>query len=457
MISSKRLLGMSQKKALHIFKVHAKNVPFYRKFLQESNVQPEKIRTIDDFIKLVPVLDKDRLFISNLNNVDEILSGHGLRDCQAILPSSGFSGKFSFGINTKNDVRSQEKHVDMMLDHVFDVRHKRTLLINSLSMGIAIPTAKVTTISTGPRTDIVISAVKAFSSKFDQTIIVGDNCLLKNAIERGIEDGIKWHEHATHLILGGDSFPENFRSYMAHLMKVNIDREQKIIIGSSFGIAEIGLNILWETPNTVGIRRAASLDSKFRTALLGREEELCPMLFYYHPLKIHVEEVHDRLVFTNLDTGALTPIVRYASGDHGLIIPYERIVKVLKAVGLERYIPLFSIPIVAVKDRVQYINFEGRIIFPSIIKNALYSDFGLPGFTTGYFRVTESNGKLILEIQLKQGVTVSEEIKKRFEISIASYIRNVNIELKFYPYREFQYGMGLDYERKFVYMLQCNS
>lgn len=454
MISSKRLLGISQKKALHVFKMHAKNVPFYRKFLQESNVQPKKIRTTDDFIRLVPILDKDRLFISNLNNVDNILSGHGLKDCQAILPSSGFSGKFSFGINTKNDIRSQEEHVDMMLNYVFDVRHKRTLLINSLSMGIAIPTAKVTTINTGPRTDIVIFAVKAFSGKFDQTIIVGDNSLLKNILERGVENNIRWHEHATHLILGGDSFPENFRSYLAHIMKADIDREQKITIGSSFGIAEIGLNILWETPNTIGMRRAASLDSKFRAALLGREEELCPMLFHYHPLKLHVEEVHDRLLFTNLNTGALTPIVRYASGDHGLIIPYERIVKALKAVGLERYIPSFHIPIVAVKDRVQYIDFDGRLISPSTIKNALYSDFGLPGLTTGYFRTTKSGGKLILEIQLKQDVKISEEIKKRFEISIASYIRNVNIELKFYPYREFQYGMGLDYERKFVYMLQ---
>lgn len=457
MISSKRLLEMSQKKALHVFKVHAKNVSFYRKFLQESNVQPEKIRTTDDFIKLVPILDKDRLFISNLDNVDEILSGHGLRDCRAILPSSGFSGKFSFGMNTKKDIMSQEKHVDMMLNYVFDVRRKRTLLINSLSMGIAIPTAKVTTISTGPRADIVIFAVKAFSGKFDQTIIVGDNCLLKNIIERGVENGVRWNEYATHLILGGDSFPENFRSYLAHIMKVDIDREQRMIIGSSFGIAEIGLNILWETPSTMGIRRAAALDSKFRAALLGREEDLCPMLFQYHPLKIHVEEVRDRLVFTNLDAGALTPIVRYASGDHGLIIPYERAVKALKAVGLERYIPRFNIPIVAVKDRVQYINFDGRLISPNTIKNALYSDFGLPGLTTGYFRTTRSGEKLILEIQLKQDVTVSEEIKKRFEVSIASYIRNVNIELKFYPYKEFQYGMGLDYERKFVYMLQCYS
>ncbi|MFH0764073.1 MAG: hypothetical protein V1927_03640 [Candidatus Omnitrophota bacterium] len=445
---------------MYAFKLHAKNVPFYRKFLQESNVHPEKIKTVDDFIKLAPILDKDRLFTSNLQNIGEILSRNSLREAHAILPSSGFSGKFSFGINTKRDSRSQEKHMDMMLDYMFDIRHKRTLLINSLSMGIAIPTAKVVTINTGPRLDIVISTVKTFSGQFDQMIIIGDNCLLKNVIEKGMADGIRWQDHIIHLIMGGDSFPENFRSYLAYLMKADIDRDKKILIGSSFGIAEIGLDILWETPDTIGIRRAASLDSKFRTAILGQEEEPCPMLFQYHPLKIHVEEVHNRLVFTNLNTNAIIPVVRYASGDRGIIIPYERIVKTLEAVGLQRYIPRINLPIVAVKERLQYLNFDGKLISTSSIspiKNALYNDFTLPGFITGYFRIVESGRKFLLEIQLKQDVTISDEVKKRFDVAIANYVRNVDIELKFYPYREFQYGMELDYERKFQYMFQGHA
>ncbi|MDP2928619.1 MAG: hypothetical protein Q8O01_00965 [Candidatus Omnitrophota bacterium] len=457
MISFESLLETGQKKALHVFKMQAKNVPFYRKFLRESNVHSEKIKTIDDFIKLVPIMDKERLFVSNLQNISEILSGNSLGDCQSILPSSGFSGKFSFGINTKRDAKPQEKHADMMLDLVFDVGRKKTLLINALCMGIAIPTAKVTTVSTGPRMDIVISVVKTFAGQFDQMIIAGDNCLLKNTIERGIEDGIRWHENVTHLILGGDSFPENFRSYLAHLMGADIDREQKVLLGSSFGIAEIGLNILWESANTIRMRRAASLDTKFRTALLGREEDFCPMLFQYNPLQVYVEESHGRLLFTNLNTNAITPIVRYSSGDMGMIIPYERIAKTLKAVGLEKYMPRFHLPMVAVKERLQYLNFGERLIFPGIIKNALYSDFELPGITTGYYRIAESDGNLLLEIQLKEGAMLTDDIKKRFEVAVACYVRDVKIELKFYPYREFQYGMGLDYERKFQYMFQCHA
>lgn len=457
MIPYKHLLTLSRKKALHVFKMHAKIVPFYSNFLRESDTHPDKIKTIDDFVKLVPILDKEKLFSPNLHNIEEILPRYGLRDCQDILPSSGFSGNFSFGFNSRRDSKPQEKHVDMMLEYIFDVKHRKTLLINSLPMGITIPTRKVITINTGPRADIVISIIKVFSKQFDQMIIVGDNSLVKNIIEHGIEDGIRWRDHTTHLIVGGDSFPENFRSYIAHLMNADIDREQKIVIGSSFGIAEIGLNILWENVNTIGMRRAAFLDTKFRSALLGQEEEVCPMLFQYNPLRIHVEESGGRLLFTNLNTNAITPIVRYASGDLGIIIPYERVVKALDDVGLQRYRPHFHLPIVALKERLQYLNFEGRHIFPSIIKQALYSDFSLPGVTTGYFRMAESSKKLLLEIQLKQGVSVPEDIKKRFEIAVKSYVRNVHIELKLHPYREFQYGMGVDYERKFQYIFKCHT
>lgn len=452
MIPVKNLLHSSQKKALKAFKRFAKNVPFYRRYLQKSNISPSRIRTLDDFKLLVPILDKESLFAANLRNIKEIFPKHSLNHCRSVLPSSGFSGKLSFGINTKKDSRSQEKHIDMMLDYVFDVRRKKTLLINALSMGINVPTRRVTTINTGPREDMIIALVEVFAKEYDQTIIIGDNYLIKNTIEQGIEYGIDWPRLRIRLVLGGGGFPENFRSYLAHLMGVDMARAKEILIASSFGIAEIGLNILWESTNTIAMRRAASLDSKFRTALLGQEEKLCPMLFQYNPLTIHIEESNGRLLFTNLNPNAIIPIVRYASGDHGIIIPHERIVKALKTAGFDKYIPRLPIPIVAVKERLQPLNLDGRVIFPRIIKNAIYSDFGLPALTTGYFVIAESQGKLLLEIQLKEGAIITDELRKRFEIAIASYVRDVHFELVFYPYREFQCGMGLDYERKFQHM-----
>ena len=452
MIPAKNLLNSSQKKAVKVFKKFAKTSPFYRKYLKKIKISPSHIKTFDDFRNKVPTLDKKSLFTANLRNIKEIFPGHSLNNCHSILPSSGFSGKLSFGINTISDSKSQEKHVDLMLDYIFDVGRKKTLLINALSMGINVPTKKVVTVNTGPREDIVLSLVRIFTKEFEQTIIVGDNCLVKNIIEKGIEDGMKWPDHGIRLVLGGDNFPENFRSYLAHLLKINLEGEQKMIIASSFGIAEIGLNILWETTNTIGIRRVASRDAGIRMSLLGQNEELCPMLFQYNPLRVNVEEVSGQLVFTNLNMNSTVPIIRYASGDLGTIIPYERIVKTLKASGLQKYTPHLPFPIAALRERLQYLDFDGRLVFPGMIKNALYSDFALPNLITGYFTISKSGKKLLLEIHLKEGAVLTNAIKKKFEAAIASHLKDIVFELIFYQYREFRYGMGLDYERKFQHM-----
>lgn len=452
MILPERLLRLSQKRAIKVFKRFAKNVPFYRRYLQISNVRVSSIKTFDDFKRSVPILDKDLLFIANYKNIKEILPHHSLKKCLAILPSSGFSGSLSFGINALNDARLQERHVDLMLNYVFDVKRKRTLLINALCMGVNVPSKMVTSVTTGPREDIVLSLVKIFSKEFDQTIIIGDNCLIKNVIEKGIEDGIKWENHRTRLVVGGDSFPVNFRSYLAHLMKIDLEKEEKIIIGSSFGIAEIGINILWETPNTIRIRRAASNDSKLRAALLGREEELCPMLFQYNPLRVCIEESAGRLLFTNLSSNSRIPIIRYASGDMGTIIPHEQIAKTLIDSGLHKYIPSLRLPVIALRERSQHINVNGRMISPDMIKNAFYSDFHLPGLLTGNFTIAQSEKKLVLDIQLKDGASLTNESRKRFEAAVARCLPGIHFEFIFYQYREFQIGMGLDYERKFKHM-----
>ena len=449
---SERLIYSSQKKAIKVFKRFAKTIPFYHNYLKKLKIDPSTIRTFSDFRDKVPTLDKETLFSSNIRNIKEIFPGHSLKGCHSILPSSGFSGKLSFGINTMSDHRSQEKHVDFMLEYKFDVRRKKTLLINALCMGINVPAKKVVTVNTGPREDVVISLIQIFSKEFDQTIIIGDNSLVKNIIEKGIAEGMSWPDYRIRLILGGDSFPENFRSYLAHLLKIDIEAEQKIIIASSFGIAEIGLNILWETANTICIRRSASRDAKLRMSLLGQEEDLCPMLFQYDPLRVNIEDALGRLLFTNLNMSSRVPIIRYASGDLGTIIPYKRIAEILKAAGLQKYIPRLPLPVVALRERLQYLDFNGRLIFPSMIKNALYSDFHLPNVMTGYFTIAKSGEKLVLEIQLKDGAALTNEIKKRFEAAISSYLGVMHFELIFYQYREFRYGMGLDYERKFQHM-----
>jgi phenylacetate-CoA ligase len=454
MIPATKILAASQNEAIRSFRRMSGSIPFYKRYLGSINVHPRRIKTGSDFKTLVPVLDKEKLFTANLNDIKEIFSGRSITGCRSILPNSGFSGKFSFGINTRKDCKSQEKNIDRMLHRLFDATRQKTLLVNALCMGIDIPTQRAVTVNTGPREDIVISIVRIFAKAFDQIIMVGDNCFIKNVLEGGRDEGIDWPALNVHIVMGGDSFPENFRIYLAHILGARSSRHKEGVIGSSYGTAELGLNILWETPKTIRLREKSDKDSRFMEELLGEKALFSPMLFHYNPLTVYMEEENGRLLFTTLNRNAKLPIIRYATGDMGHIIPYERFASVLKGAGLSDLLPQYQIPLVAVKGRSQYLDLDGLRVSPDFIKNILYGDLSLPAKTTGYFRMRKIDNRLTLDIQLKHGIEATTDLNNEFTNMFKKAI-DKDVDLMLSPYHNFCYGLELNYERKFQYICQC--
>lgn len=445
-----KLLIRSQKQAIASFRRTAKNVPFYQKYLKELSIAPDKIKNIPDFKKNVPILDKQKLFALSTSNIKNICLNGNLRNCVFILPSSGYSNTFSFGLNTINDQKSQERSVDQILNYTFDTARKKTLLINSLAMGINIPATNVTVANTGLRSDIVLYIIKVFSKEFSQIIIVGDNSFIKNALEEGIDEGIIWRDYNLRIILGGESFPESFRSYIAHILGIDLDAQDSVLIGSSFGIGEIGLNILFETKETIFLRRRICADEKLKAELFGNET-LCPMLFQYHPLKVYIEELNGELIFTNLNLKAKLPLIRYNSKDQGSIIEFKELKNILDKFGVRQPSICNQLPLIALKGRKEYLDFEGNKIYPDLIKHALYTNPALPMLITGYFRIKKSDSQLRLEVQLKKDKQITEELKNKFMDTLQRCVNTQKTLVLFYPYKEFPYGMELDYERKFQY------
>lgn len=451
MASPNYLLKLSKSLAVSSFKRAAKKVPFYKKFLQQSQINPDKIKTIKDFMTSVPPLNKEKLFTANLSNIKDICVDASLKNCGLILPSSGYSGIFSFGLNSKNLLKKQAISLNRALNYVFNTSHKKTLLINTLSMGVTIPASSVTLANTGPRSDTVISLVKTFAKEFNQIIISGDNSFLKNTIEQGAEQGISWKNLNIRLILGGETFPESFRTYLASLLGINFEIKDNLCIGSSMGFSEIGLNILQETKESILLRRKASINESLRAGLLGKDSPLCPMLLQFHPLHVFVEEANGELLFTDLNPKLMLPIIRYSTGDMGSIIPFEKLKELLLQHNLKECMPAYKLPLIVLKGRSQHLDFNGKHICPNLTKHILYSIPGLPRLITGYFRIKKTNDKFVLEIQLKANQQISEEIKNKLKENITKYI-NVESDLIFYPYYELPFGIELDYERKFKYI-----
>lgn len=446
---------VSEEMALEAFNRAAGRVPAYGKRLREIALDPESVKTIDDFRRLVPILNKHNTF--GAYDIDELCVGGDLSDVVSILTSSGHSGVFSFGVNTAQNLQTSAHSIDLGLEHVFQVDEKRTLLINCLPMGVKVRTNTAVLAETSVRDDMALAAVRKFSPKFDQTIIVGEGSFLKKIVEDGRDGGIDWKSLAVYIISGEEGIAENWRGYIAALLGTDPDDLSRTIITSSMGVAELDLNIFHELPETIRIRRLAHKDERLRRELFGKEADVCPMFFIYYPHRTFVE-VQDReergnLIISMLSPEMKIPLIRYDSGDIGRIYEREEVVAVLKRCGYsEDLLPEWKLPMVAVFGREHHIVVAGLKVYPEAVKEAIYKDFGVANSVTGNFKLSVADDSVgFLDMQLKPGFQPDAELNKQFKDALASYVK-APLDARFYSYADFPYAMKVDYERKFSYV-----
>lgn len=456
-LGPEKLKNISQNKALRAFETASNRIPAYKQFLKDSNIQPSRIKSIDDFTKLVPLLDKESTFKLYCHDIKKLCLDSELRDICTIVSSSGHSGCFSYGLSTPKEAERSQKAVDFVLDYIFDVSAKKTLLINCLPMGVRIHSGLVTVVDTSVRPDIAINVIKTFSRCYEQLIIIGENSFIKKLLEDGVEGGVDWKKLKTHLVLGEEILPENLRTYFADILGINLDSTDcPAIIGSSFGVAEFGLNIFYETKELIRIRRLLHRDRKLREKLIGKDLDNLPGLFYYNPMRVFVEEVPNKsglsnIVITNLEEVTQIPLVRYNIGDEGICLSFQHLKDVLFNFGYSDYAPKIKLPLVAIWGRNKLMLNEGFYLRPEFVKELLYRDKNITSGITGNFRLSNSKAGLRIEIQAKKNLELNETFENKIRTILLQYIP-AKTEIIIYPYREFPYGMELNYERKFQYI-----
>ena len=177
-----------------------------------------------------------------------------------------------------------------------------------------------------------------------------------------------------------------------------------------------------------------------------------PMLFHYNPVQVYLEEANGELLFTTMDKKRMMPLVRYSSGDQGRIVNHEALIHHLNEAGQGHLRPHWGLPIVALDGRLNNVcEIDGRQTRVEQIKAALYSDFDIAATTTGYFHISVENHRFSLEIQLKEGYSPDEDLRKKYARTVLGAI-DADLEMTLYPYSEFPYGRILNYEYKFQYL-----
>ena len=242
------------------------------------------------------------------------------------------------------------------------------------------------------------------------------------------------------------------------MLGVDLDSQDRICIGSSMGISELGLTVFQENADTIRIRRQAEDNDDFRYDLFGQGVQISPMLFAFYPMRIYLEEdrsqsapnsLESDFLFTNLDLKAKIPLIRYASGDRGRIITYTRLSEVLHRHNLAHLLPQFKLPLAAVFGRSKIVELDGEIISPEEVKAGLYSNFDLPPTTTGNFKMKKTENAISVKVQLKEGIKPTLFLAESYRKAISQFVK-VKLDISLYTFKDFPYS--LDYERKFRYI-----
>jgi phenylacetate-CoA ligase len=330
------LIKLSQKRALKNFYDTSTNVKAYQSVLKSHNIRPRDIANITDFLKL-PIIDKQS-YISH-HNFEELLL-KPLEKNYTIEESSGFSGKSSFWPRFDGQDDLFADYMELGLIKTFSIDKKSTLLINTWALGTWVtgfkfgrgacliankPTNKLTVVNAGIKKDSVYKYLDFFEKSYDQIIIAGYPPFIKEIIENSIKNKIIKEPHKINLLMGGEGFPEEWRDYIASLLGIDIEKfNQKIL--SAYGAADVGLELGYEQPITVLLRRLLIENSEIRKQVIGVQQNYVPHFFQYNPLNMYVEVVNGELIYT---AKAGIPTIRYNLHDSGNILSFDKVLDIL--------------------------------------------------------------------------------------------------------------------------------
>jgi phenylacetate-coenzyme A ligase PaaK-like adenylate-forming protein len=442
------------------FRIAYQQSDAYRTMVNEALGASGRICSGSDVIRRAPIIDKNSFFASHTLGATHPKSTSSL--VGRIWSSSGSTNVLSLGFE-KPRSSLFSLLLDFMLDFFFQTLSQRTVLINGLPGGWPIPVKTLQVSNIGTRTDIGVSLLMRLRHDVDQFIVCMEPLLAKQLIEDALKNSVDFGTTKIHFIIGGEYASEHLRQYLYNLINPhapsgNAHSQNHVLL--SMGFSEFGVSIFFETPSIAALRSALFHSGVRPQDLFGSACSFMPQIFQYNPLSTFIESVdsadgNSSLVLSSLHRDADVPLIRYRTGDTGLVFSHDDIYSLFKSAGIDAPIPIeFPFPFVVTQGRSTAIKrINGSICDLSSIKEALYASNGLLPFITGYFSLTEGrkNDSHPIEVQLKEGFTLSDIPEDEIE-SAAARLSAFDLSMKFVPYFKFTQGMGHLFDRKFAYV-----
>jgi phenylacetate-CoA ligase len=428
----------ARQRVVGAFRLAAKHVPAYKQFLAEKGLNPADIKTFDDFEKRVPVIDKKSYVLPHQNQVAELCVGGKLDNVAVVMTSSGYTGEPTYWLRSHDELDTVALSTLYGFRNYYKYHKRHTLVLNCLYIGIYIAGYRFaqavqriarhnTTIANpGIDFDMALSVLKKLHPYYEQIILVGFPPFIKALAEKAIGAGVPLDKKTVQVVVGGEGFSEAYRTYLAKLLNIDLNNPDTGTILSTYGAADLDLNLFFETPETLFIRRVADEDDELRRMIFGDDIDTLPMFFQYVPVMTFVEnadpegEESGQLIITTSNTETKMPLIRYNIHDIGQTIPYRHVMECLDKRGIKMARKPYHMPFVTLVGRKASISFNGANIYPEYIQDAIMKDDEMSEKLTGLFHLRVDTDKslaqrIFADLQLKENVPLNEGVRARCE------------------------------------------
>jgi phenylacetate-CoA ligase len=432
--------------ALQLFKKTAADVPAYRQFLQDQNIDPDSIADCNGFASL-PLLNKAN-YMQKYPLPDRCKSGQ-VTACDRLAVSSGSTGIPTFWPRAMTDELDIALRFEHVFRHSFRADQRDTLAIVCFPLGnwvggmftasccwyLAQKGYPLTVATPGNKPEEILRVVRELGSYFEQTVLLGYPPFVKDVIETGTEQGLDWTSFHIKFVFAGEVFSEEWRSLMLQRVgSTSACRDS----ASLYGTADGGV-LGNETPLSIAIRRFLSAHPDVARELFG--ESRLPTLVQYDPVSRYFELINGSTLAVTGDNGV--PLIRYHIADRGGLISHADLMAFLQARGLsalEDYgfngeaCPL---PFVWVFGRADFtVSFYGANIYPENVIVGL-EQAELTDWVSGKFVMEIKNDRdgsefLFITVELLPGVSADAGKEAAIASSVRVQLLRLNSEFANY-------------------------
>lgn len=439
------LFKASQERANAIFWKAVSEVPAYQAHL--NGFHPQQFGQI-------PLTDKDS-YIKKHSIEDTLLNGEVPYKGQSDT-STGSSGKPTTWIRGPKELKT----VRTLINYATKVvkGDKPLFFINAFALGpwaTGMTTAgamvdRAIVHSVGPNADKILDFLEEFpKEKYPDHhyVIAGYPPFMRDLILKAKERNINLTKYDISAVVGGEACPDTLREMLLGGQEKTDQCFSQVF--SSYGASDLDINIGYESPFELALRKACHENPAFAAEFYGPNEPV-PMIFHYDPLNYYIEtNDQQQLIFTCVRDDRVSPRIRYNLKDRGKVIPVSEVQALMKKYGIQLPIqPNTQLPLLLIWGREGTVNYRGakvpaehlydaieqvKIDLVDIINTGKTEEKEiLKGKVKNYAfnAVTDGNPSVEIWIEMDDKQAVPEDIES-IRIKLLEELRKINKDFDF--------------------------